>query len=97
MAFMQPQIQFGDWWEIETESEGMVLLPAEGETEESLRRYYPEAEFTLLEGQYGVRLSAPGYMDCTEWTVHDTEQLAKDALKEMYEDDEEPLFEEDAK
>ena len=33
---------------------------------------------------YGARLSAPGYMDCTSWTVYDTEDAAKVALEEMY-------------
>jgi hypothetical protein len=36
-----------------------------------------------IEG-YGARLSAPGYLDCTEWNVYDTEQEAREALEEMY-------------
>jgi hypothetical protein len=39
---------------------------------------------------YGARLSAPGYLDCTEWNVYDTEQEAREALDEMYPEDEEP-------
>ncbi len=42
----------------------------------------------LVEG-YGARLSAPGYMDCTEWSVFDTEKEAEDYLEEYYPDDEE--------
>ena len=38
---------------------------------------------------YGARLSAPGYTDCTEWTVFDTEQEAEAYLEEMYGDEEE--------
>jgi len=37
----------------------------------------------VVEG-YGARLSAPGYMDRTEWTVFDTEKEAKAHLCEMY-------------
>ena len=37
---------------------------------------------------YGARLSAPGYLDCTEWTVFDTEEEAREYLEEMYPDDE---------
>lgn len=37
---------------------------------------------------YGARLSAPGYLDCTEWTVFDTEDEARKYLEEMYPDDE---------
>jgi hypothetical protein len=43
---------------------------------------------TLIEG-YGARLSAPGYLDCTDWAVFDTEQEAEEYLDENYPDDEE--------
>jgi hypothetical protein len=36
-----------------------------------------------------ARMSAPGYLDCTEWSAHATEQDARDYLNEMYGDDEE--------
>lgn len=39
---------------------------------------------------YGARLSAPGYLDCTEWSVFDTVEEAQAYLKDTYElDDEE--------
>lgn len=38
---------------------------------------------------YGARLSAPGYLDCTEWTVFDTPERAREYLEEMYGDEEE--------
>jgi hypothetical protein len=44
---------------------------------------------------YGARLSAPGYLDCTEWTVFDTEDEAREYLEEMYPDDEEDEPEQD--
>ena len=48
------------------------------ETDETERR--PEA--------YVARLSAPGYMDATDWTgPFDTEEQALVALREMYGDD----------
>ena len=31
---------------------------------------------TAIKG-YGARLSAPGYMDCTHWSVHETVKEAK--------------------
>ena len=40
----------------------------------------------LISG-YGARLSAPGYMDRTEWSVHDTEAEAIDYLDNMYDDE----------
>jgi hypothetical protein len=36
---------------------------------------------------YGARLSAPGYLDCTEWTVFDTEEEAKAFLDDMSDDE----------
>jgi len=41
----------------------------------------------LIEG-YGARLSAPGYLDCTEWAVFDTVAQAEQYLEEMYGDEE---------
>ena len=38
---------------------------------------------TYIKG-YGARLSAPGYMDCTEWAVFDTEEEAQEYLVESY-------------
>jgi hypothetical protein len=38
---------------------------------------------------YGARLSAPGYLDCTEWTVFDTKEDAEKYLEEYYPEDEE--------
>lgn len=38
---------------------------------------------------YGARLSAPGYLDCTEWTVFATKEEAEEFLNEFYSEDEE--------
>ena len=37
----------------------------------------------IIQG-YGARLSAPGYMDCTEWTVFPSKKQAQDYLNEEY-------------
>lgn len=34
---------------------------------------------------FGARLSAPGYMDCTEWCAFDTEEEARAYLEETFE------------
>src|SRR5579863_5648617 len=36
---------------------------------------------------YGARLSVPGYLDCTEWSVFDTEDEAREYLEEMSDDE----------
>ena len=38
---------------------------------------------------YGACLSAPGYLDCTEWSVFDTAEEANEYLAEEYPEDEE--------
>lgn len=42
----------------------------------------------IRKGWWGARLSAPGYMDRTEWTVFETEEEAREFLKEFYGEDE---------
>ena len=36
---------------------------------------------------HGARMSAPGYMDCTDWSVFDTVEEAEEHLDELYGDD----------
>lgn len=43
--------------------------------------------YITLRSGYGVRLSAPGYLDCTEWEVFATLSGAQERLKELEEDD----------
>lgn len=44
-------------------------------------------EATYREG-WLARMSAPGYMDCTMWTGHATEQEARQYLEDTYGEDE---------
>lgn len=44
---------------------------------------------------FGARLSAPGYMDCTDWTVFDTEDEATAYLDENYPEDDDDDSDED--
>ena len=94
MAFMQRQVtEKQKWYQVET-SRGTEIVPFD------LLGNYPDIHditaycegnpitWEVIEG-YGARLSAPGYMDRTEWSVHDTEQEAEDYLEEMYPEDEE--------
>lgn len=38
---------------------------------------------------YGARLSEPGYLDCTEWSVFPTAEEAREYMTNMYDLDEE--------
>lgn len=53
---------------------------------------YTEAsslEHVSVREGYGARLSAPGYLDCTEWTVFDSVDQANEYLNENFPDEEE--------
>jgi hypothetical protein len=58
-----------------------------------LAQYMPEgcsgdvASATVRRGRYLCRMSAPGYMDCTDWESHDTAQAAADSLILYHGDD----------
>lgn len=98
MPFMQPDIQQGSYFSVET-THGTEIVPADLIHNRS--EVYAHELITYLEGEprdpdetlhaeegWLARLSAPGYLDCTEWSAHKTEQEAKDYLEEMYGDDE---------
>ncbi len=47
---------------------------------------FPETVSSIrMRDGWGARLSAPGYMDCTDWAVFDTEEEAADHLACMCE------------
>lgn len=87
MSFLKPQYEQGHWYEVET-TEGTEALPVDlvgsCPTRDGFRDY--------LEGDYlshervsgiGVRLSAPGYMDSTPWTVFETREQARKYLQDV--------------
>jgi hypothetical protein len=107
MAFMEQQVEFGQWVVVDTNCGGCVL-PADLVDVDKVKRWaesdspWAKNKLAKLVGDYiegteiysveikagwGGRLSAPGYMDCTEWSVYDTEEEALEELTEMYGDD----------
>lgn len=100
MGFMQRQIEHGKWYEIDG-CEGTEFIPYDlvgdvdltdfdgGEIPAEFADYCRNTEATTIEIRegWGARLSAPGYMDCTDWSVYDTEAEATESLEEMFGDD----------
>ena len=95
MNFMQRQItKKMRWFQVET-SQGTewipedVIKPSADVTIADLVDYCEgiPVSFEVIRG-YGARLSAPGYLDCTEWTVFPTAEKAEEYLEEMYPDEE---------
>ncbi len=76
--FMQPQVYKTTWIQFD-DDDGTNFVQAE---------YYEPAddhtEKSTLRGYYGARLSAAGYMDCTDWSVFKTEREALEYLLETY-------------
>ena len=80
-TFMEPQITNKiNWWEIES-GFGISVFEADCRLENT---QMPSGRWWVdLSTGHGARLSAPGYMDCTDWCVFDTEQEAIDYLADM--------------
>lgn len=87
--FMQPEIYKDRAYIVET-TYGTEVVPHDlvGDGYTPLTDFlegtpYEDQIFVIKEG-YLARLSAPGYMDCTEWSIHDTAEEAMTYLEEMY-------------
>lgn len=95
--FMQPQVYKGQYFSIET-TEGTEIVPSDvigrtvGTAAEAFENYVSgsiEDPDECIECKSGwlARMSAPGYMDCTEWTVYDSEAEAWEQLLKDYGND----------
>lgn len=102
MAFMEQDIQHGTWVIVDGPMGGECLpqdlvgavKPYNGPKKAipaALVDYCENREVYSIELKvgYGARMSAPGYMDCTNWTVFDTEEEARAYLDETYGDEDE--------
>jgi hypothetical protein len=97
MAFMQKQVEWMAAWQVET-TLGTECVPCDvrnpADEPAGLGDYLAgeqiEGMRAMLVTGFFWRLSAPGYMDCTEWCgPFATEAEAKADCDEMYPDDEE--------
>jgi hypothetical protein len=82
MAFMEPQYSRGIWV--------CVVSPGiSGEDHYMPAEDYEEDMGEVVETGDGVlaRLSAPGYLDCTDWTPFGTMEEARKGITEMYDVD----------
>lgn len=99
MAFMTPQIERGDWWGIEGDN-GTTFVPsdvvgavprdADGDATElaPFADYYDGGRVdgaTFYANHWGARLSAPGYLDCTDWCIFQTHAQAREYIRETWE------------
>lgn len=85
MGFMNPDIFEGDMWEVETR-EGTSFFPCGNFTIDEIKELSlnPDDEVEKVSGWWG-RMSASGYLDCTDWTgPFGTEEECMEELENMY-------------
>ena len=92
---MQPQVYWDTYVSIETTA-GTEIIPLEVygflsdiRPFDDLQVYLeglPLDDSEIPEEREGwvARMSAPGYLDCTDWTAHETEAKAHAYLSDMY-------------
>lgn len=96
MSFMQPVVYQSDYFAIET-THGTEIVPCDlvcrgAITTSKLADYLegkplnPEEIVVASPGWVG-RMSAPGYLDCTDWIAGKTEQEIRAYLEDMYMED----------
>jgi hypothetical protein len=67
---MQPQMTDKVRWIAIDGRNGRMWFPEDWKPSEACKQYGDDdVSAVSVEWGYGVRLSAPGYMDCTEWEV----------------------------
>lgn len=88
MAHMKPVVQKGEWWKVGTQYGTEFVSTDVADTKKELNKLFALRDILTCERVmgYGARLSAPGYLDATEWTVFDSEKAAWSYLLENYED-----------
>lgn len=88
-SFLKPEIYHGHIQVAETK-EGTVVVPEcyaqYPSNAEAAKQYGVSEDDVSTVYAYAVRLSAPGYLDCTDWELVHTEQSGLERLLEMAEE-----------
>ena len=93
--FMVPEFYEGPWAEVDG-SYGSCHFPDDGDSDATWVDAWcgvfgapDDAQPEITRHKHGVlcRLSAPGYMDCTEWAAFETREAAEEFLAETYGDE----------
>lgn len=99
MPHMLPQLRYDRWIAIDGDN-GLTFVPFDivyptqnsktcAPSKSDVADFYDghEIHSVAIRDGHGARLSAPGYMDQTDWAVFDTAQEAQDYIRETYEID----------
>lgn len=101
MPFMKPEIVPGPFYRVDT-TDGTEVVACDDAglyhdtTAEDLSGLttgiiLDKSEMLHVQTGYLARMSAPGYLDCTDWTGHPSERDARLYLADMYGDDDDPF------
>lgn len=87
-GFMRPEVVRGDVWEVVTTDGTTYYVPADVVGNDDLQSFVEGTidTYQLLANRWMARLSAPGYLDCTEWDAFPTMSEALYHLAETYGD-----------
>ena len=86
-AFMKNAVEYGTFHIGETTDGTVILHPDVFESEKKHYKLLNGEQWQKQTGWYG-RLSAPGYLDCTDWSgPYSSEEDADEALNDMYDGD----------
>ena len=84
---LKPDIDHREWLELETEEGETFIYPADLFTKEQVLKLHKGTSNIEQRAAWGARMSAPGYLDCTQWVLFETEEEAKEYLMENFGDD----------
>lgn len=81
MGFMEPEIEYNRWCIGETKHHETIIVPFEYRHDV----VWWDSQGYRIEDGWCARLSAPGYLDCTDWIgVYSNKNAAMAALRELY-------------
>lgn len=83
MSFMQPEVLLQNWMIVEDSTGETHVVPEDCLDLNEFLDVGKTIEITKKYG-FGARLSAPGYLDCTEWSFHEKEFDAHEHLRDTY-------------
>ena len=86
-TFMQNATEYGAFYVGETTEGTTILHPDVFHTEKEHYKLLRGERWRRQRGWF-VRLSAPGFLDCTEWSgPYDSQREANEALSDMFDGD----------
>lgn len=78
MGFMQMEVIEAEMVRVDRNGETIYYGPRD-EAED-----IQQGDEVEIVGKYGARLSAPGYLDCTDWCAGETEDEAVKAVDDLF-------------